>query len=120
MGYSVYLFRKEMKEKYPSEFEFLEDEDQIVSFTKEQFEGLKKRLISYGYQVEQENDQSVLFNFKGGKFDIEAALNIKCLSFSSTYSEDGIAEILLTSSEFTDSGEFAKLDLQVDGWEQSW
>lgn len=120
MGYNVYLFRKEVKEKYRSDFEFMENEDLIDSFTSGQFDKLKARLLKYGYQIENESEKIVSFNFKGGEHGISATLSDKSLFFSSGFSENGVAEISLTSSELTDSGEFSKLDPQDGNWEEAW
>ncbi|GAA3522591.1 hypothetical protein GCM10022393_41480 [Aquimarina addita] len=118
MGYTVYIFRKEVKDQYASNFDFLEHEDQVMSFTKEQHETLKTRLLAYGYQIESDVNGLITFNFNGGEFGIQTLLTEKQLSFSSGFSDDGLAEILMTSSELTDSGEFAKLDLQDGKWEE--
>ncbi len=120
MGYNVYLFKKEVKEKYPSDFEFMENEDLIDSFSSEQFDKLKTRLLRYGYQIENESDKLISFNFKGGEHGINATLSEKSLFISSGFSEDGVAEISLTASELTDSCDFAKLDLQDGNWEEAW
>lgn len=120
MGYNIYLFRKEVKDKFPSDFEFMENEDLIDSFSTEQFYKLKARLLKYGYQIENESEKVVAFNFKGGEYGINATLSEKSLFFSSGFSENGVAEISLTSSELTDSGEFAKLDPQDGNWEEAW
>lgn len=118
MGYSVYLFRKEVQEQN-SDLEFLENEALITPFTDQQFEALKTRLIRYGYQVTHESGNNISFNFKGGKYGIQAILSRNQLSFSSGFDENGVAEISLTASEFTDSGAFRKLDPQDGGWEVS-
>lgn len=117
MGYDVFLFRKEVKERN-STLDFLEREDLVVPFTDEQFNKLKARLLRYGYEVEHESASEVRFNFKGGKFGIAAALTKNQLSFSSGFDQNGVAEISLTASELTDSGEFKKLDPQDGGWEE--
>ena len=117
MGYNVYIFRKEVKDKFPTDFEFMENEDLIDSFSSEQFDNLKTRLLKYGYQIENESEKEVSFNFNGGEHGINATLS---LFFSSGFSDNGMAEISLTSSELTDSGEFAKLDPQDGNWEEAW
>lgn len=117
MSYSVVLFRKEVKEQNKG-FEFLEDEALIPNFTDEQFEKLKKRLLAYKFEIERENKDSIEFNFKGGQFGIEVTLYRNQLSFRSGFNEHGVFEITQTASEFTDSGEFAKLDMQEGKWEE--
>lgn len=117
MSYTVYLFRKEVQEEQ-QDFSFLEKEDKIKPFTPIQFQQLKNRLLTYGFQLEKETPNSLHFNYKGGLYGIEARLYPTHLSFSSSYSQEGIFEIGMTASEFTDTGEFAKLDLQAEGWEE--
>ena len=116
MSYHIYLFRKEVKEENKG-FEFLERDELITPFTDEQFKGLKKRLSRYGFEITNEQSNSVQYNFKGGQHGIEAWLTKAQLSFTSGFSQDGIFEINMTASEFVDTGEFAKLDPQEGKWE---
>ncbi len=116
MSYHIYLFRKEVKEQNIG-FEFLEKEELILDFTNEQFEKLKTRLENYGFQIENEQAGSINFNFKGGQDGISVWLTKSQLSFSSGFSQNGIFEIGMAASEFTDTGEFAKLDPQEGKWE---
>lgn len=117
MSYTVYVFRKEVQ-KEQQDFSFLEEEEKILPFSPAQLEQLKNRLLSYGFQIEREDGEDLFFNYKGGLYGIEAHLRATQLSFSSGYSQEGIFEIGMTASEFTDSGEFAKLDVQAGGWEE--
>ena len=117
MSYTVSIFKKEVKEKYPSNFDFLEDEGSIAPFSAEQLFKLKERLLLYGYKIEKEKNLTIAFLFKEDH-GISATLYKNQLAFSSGFSVDAVAEISLTASEFTDSGEFAKLDLQNGGWEE--
>ena len=91
MNYDVYLFRKEVKEQH-SDLRFVENGDPIPEFTKEQFEKLKRRLLAYKFQIENENADSISFNFKGGLYGIRALLTKSQLSFASGFSENGIFE----------------------------
>jgi hypothetical protein len=116
MGYHVYLFRKEVRQN--KDLEFLENEDLIVPFTDDQFSRLKTRLLKYGYQIENESGGIIQFRFKDGKSGVQAMLSQRYLSFSSGFSENDVFEISQTASEFTDSGEFAKLDPQDGQWEE--
>lgn len=117
MSYDISLFRKEVKDQNKG-LDFLEDDSLIPDFTQEQYETLKERLLAYDFQVENETKDHITFNFKGGKFGIQATLFRNQLSFSSGFNEDGVFEISQTASEFTDSGEFAKLDMQEGKWEE--
>ena len=117
MGYSVYIFRKEVKEQNTG-FDFLDDGSLTLEFSDQQFESLKDRLLRYGYQIEDVTLDSVTFYFKDAQYGISALLTKSELSFSSGFSPDGVFEICMTASEFTDTGEFAKLDPQVGDWEE--
>lgn len=117
MSYDIHLFRKEVKEQN-LKFDFLENEELVLDFTGEQFENLKKRLVKYGYQIENEQADSIFLNYKGGQLGIRVSLTKSQVSFSSGFSQDGIFEIGMTASEFTDTEEFVKLDLQAGGWEE--
>ncbi len=117
MSYSVLLFRKEVKDQNKG-FEFLEDDARIPDFTDEQFEKLKQRLLSYKFEIEQEDKDAIVFNFKGGLYGIQVTLYRNQVSFHSGFNEHGVFEISQTASEFTDTGEFAKLDMQEGKWEE--
>jgi hypothetical protein len=116
MSYDIQLYRKEVKEKeaLSNSEDFFENENNFVTFTSDQKVYLKNRLLRYGYFVESEKDGDTRFGFKDGN-GISVLLTDNCLYFSST--GEGIFEIGMTASEFTDSGEFAKYDPQDNGWE---
>ncbi|MES2589065.1 MAG: hypothetical protein V4622_08800 [Bacteroidota bacterium] len=115
MSYDIRLFRKEAKEKYyQAKEDFFEDENNLVNFSEEQKEKLKNRLLTYNYCIENENEFGIHFAFINDE-SIEAILGKNCLFFSST--GEGVFEISMTSSEFTDSGEFVKFDPQNNSWE---
>ena len=109
MSYQIYLFRKEVKEQN-QDFEFLENDDLILDFSKEQFENLKERILKYKYKIESENASQI--RFKHPENNAIAILMKNQLSFSSGFSVRDIFEIEMTASEFTDTGEFAKLNPQ--------
>jgi hypothetical protein len=117
MGYHIYLFRKEVKENN-RDLEFLENYELITPFTDDQFNTLKSRLLRYGYQVENEQHDSLTLNYKGGQSGISVVLTRRQLSFSSGFDQAGVFEISQTASEFTDTGEFKKLDPQDGQWEE--
>lgn len=116
MSYDVQLYRKEIKDTHTDNNtdDFFENEENLLPFTPEQFEELKSRLISYNFFIEHEKEGMLHFGFAdhGGT---RALLTKNCLYFSST--GEGIFEISMTASEFTDTGAFAKYDPQQDGWE---
>jgi len=118
MAYHIYLLRKEVKEQNTN-FDFLENEDLITKFTNEQFEKLKQRLISYKFEIENEKSNSVTFNFQGGQLGISVLLTKSQLAFSSGFTENGIFEICMTASEFTDTGEFEVFNPQLGKWDLS-
>ena len=118
MSYSVILFRREVKDQNKG-FDFLEEGASIPDFTTEQFEKLKARLLKYGYQIESENNTAIEFNFKGGLFGIRAALYKNQLTFRAGTNEHGVFEVSQFASESTNTGEFAKLDMQEGKWEEN-
>lgn len=118
MSYSVLLFRKEVKDQNKG-FEFLEDDSRIPSFTDEQFEKLKKWLLSYHFEMESETPDAIEYNFKGGLYGISVTLYRNQVSFRSGFNEHGIFEISQTASELASLGDFAKLDMQEGKWEES-
>ncbi len=117
MSYNIQLYRKEVKKKHitSNDENFFESEENLVPFTKEQKEYLKKRLLRSGYIIENEENEIIAFGFKKDNATT-ALLTNSGLFFSS--SGDGIVEISMTSSEFTDTEEFLKYDPQDNGWEE--
>ena len=115
MSYDLKLFRKEIRKEY-SDLSFLENEDSVTPFTNEQTELLKKRLADYKYQVENESEGLITYNYKGGQLGITAYLTKTSLTFQCAGgNEDGLFEIMQTSDEFSDS-EFLTLNLQEGTW----
>jgi hypothetical protein len=114
MSYNVLLLRREVKEQVT--LDFLERPELIPNFTAEQRERLKSRLLQYGYQIENDQNEVISFNFQGGLLGITATLYANQLSFRSGFTVDGIFEISQTASEFADD-DFVKLDLQNGSWE---
>lgn len=116
MSYNVQLYRKEVKEKQLASGSdvFFENEKNLIPFTEEQFETLKERLQDYGYSIEKEG-KDIHFNFEADD-SINVLLTKHGLYFSA--SGEGIFEIGMTASEFTDTDEFAKYDPQEGGWEE--
>jgi hypothetical protein len=121
MGYDVYLYRKEVKEaeqKSNDENFFDSEEKNVLPFTLGQRQELKDRLLAYDYEIQKENSGEISFHKKDE--NVSALLTGSALYFSApSGSEDGIFEISMTASEFTDTGEFVKYDPQRDGWEDT-
>lgn len=117
MSYAVHLFRIEVREKYASsqDDDFFEKEENLVPFTPSQKEALKNRLLQYNYSLEKEDGTALQFSFPDDE-GIEVLLTDSGLYFSA--GGEGIFEIGMTASEFTDSGDFAKYDPQQGGWEE--
>jgi len=115
MSYDLKLFRKEIRKQY-DDLSFLENEDSISPFTNEQIERLKKRLALYQYQIENESEGLITYNFKGGQLGITVYLSKTSLTFKCAGgNEEGLFEIMQTSDEFSDS-EFLTLNLQDGTW----
>lgn len=116
MSYNVQLYRNEVKEKELNDrnADFFENEDNLLSFTPTQKASLTERLLKYGYVIEKEAKDMVAFRNEN-EDDASALLTDRALYFSA--SGEGIFEISMTASEFTDTGEFVKYDPQAGGWE---
>ncbi len=116
MSYDVHLYKKEVKESFPDDFDFLENNSINFNFSNTQFEYLKKRLLKYDFILENEENNQLIYSHL--EFEsVSAMLTLKALYFSAT-NEDDIFEIGLIASEFTDNEEFAKFDPQNEGWEE--
>lgn len=115
MGYSVYICRKETKQmqQLAKNDDFWEDEQNILPFSDEQRKVLKDRLLQYKYEIISDTSNGTTF----ADSNSEALLTNSVLYFSAPFG-DSVFEILMTASEFTDSGEFAKYDPQTDEWEE--
>ena len=115
MSYDLKLFRKEVKNEY-QDLSFLEQEETVMAFTTEQFEKLKRLLLHYHYQVEDESQNITTYNFKGGELGITAYLTNNCLTFQCAGgNQEGLFEIMQTSDELSDR-DFLTLDLQEGTW----
>jgi hypothetical protein len=118
MSYHINLYRKEVKKafKKAKRPDFFEAENNfILPFTPEQSAQLKKSLLAYHYQIENETAIGTHFGHKNDK-SVVAVLMQSCLSFSAS-GENGIFEIMMTASEFA-SDTFAKFDPQTGKWEK--
>lgn len=116
MGFSVYLFRKEVK-IINTDLAFLEDPALVPEFTDEQFAYLKGRLIRNAFEVDSEEDGVISFSFKANR-GISAYLNPAVLIFSSGYIQSGLKEIGIIATEFAGDEDFAKFDPQSGKWEE--
>jgi hypothetical protein len=121
MSYDVQLYRREVQEKYAQQHDesFFEDDQNLLPFTSTQKQALHERLLRYGYQMlSQQPDHTEYELMRDNAARIGALLFNNCLSFStSPASFEDIFEVRMTASEFTDDGDFAKYDQQLDGWE---
>ncbi len=119
MSYDVSLYRFEVKVKeqtYTGD-DFFENPANLLPFTSAQKQSLAERLLNYGYVMQQKEESQLQFEHKKLK-GISALLTDHALYFQSGFTEQGIFEISMTASEFTDTDEFAKYDPQNGGWEE--
>ena len=117
MSYDIQLYTTATKKRHleAANNEFFDHEENLVSFTPEQKEYLKQRLLKYGYTIEREQNGYIFFTIEDN-YSVTSLLTDKALFFSS--SDEGIFEISMTASEFTDTEEFEKYDPQNGGWEE--
>ena len=118
MGYHVYLFRGEVKQKYATvkDGSFLEESVEFLPFTEKQYIYLTNDLLRRGYWIESKTEFNIDFRFK--QTTTQAMLTPQGLYFSSGQNSDGIFEISMTASELTGDGEFEKYDPQYQCWEK--
>ncbi|MGQ3015432.1 MAG: hypothetical protein ACT6QS_17085 [Flavobacteriales bacterium] len=118
MSFSMHIFRKEVQraQEVAGDPEFFEDPANLLPFTEAQKEQLSARLEKYHYRETGRDGERIFYEFDDGNAFSQAMLSALGLYFSAT--GEGIFEIAMTSSEFTDSGEFAKYDPQEGGWEE--
>ncbi|WP_306350219.1 hypothetical protein [Flavobacterium sp. '19STA2R22 D10 B1'] len=117
MSYDIQLFRIETKEKQQqsNDKDFFDNQNNFEPFTEEQIQNLTKRLLRYNYFLTAENQYGIHFQFEE-EDNISVLLTDSALYFSAT--GEGIFEIGMTASEFTDTEEYAKYDSQNGGWEE--
>ena len=118
MSYDIALFRIEtkVKEEISTDEDFFDDTNNLLPFTEQQYLNLRQRLLSYDYVLAEETDTGLHFNHEDEDFG-EALLTRQALYFSVAWNEDAIFEVGMVTSEFTDTGEYAKYDFQNGGWE---
>jgi len=123
MGYSVHLYRKEVRDQQQKSHDesFLEKEENLLPFTPEQYEHLRKRLETYDYHqtrsIRASKGDQIFFLKDDNGVRAEALLTGSGLYFSTNWSDDDIFEICLNAGEFTDTEEFVKYDPQTGEWE---
>ncbi len=117
MGYNVSVYRKEtaQRQQQSNDEDFFEKEAAFVPFTPEQYAALQSRLVRYGYQPQNTDVHGL--HFAHEEAGATALLTAGALYFSA--SGEGIFEISMTASEFTDRGEYCKWDPQNGGWEEA-
>ena len=119
MSYDVQLYRTETmtREQQLKDENFFDKEENLEPFTDLQKEELHERLLSYNYEVVKQEKDTTWYQHDDG-FSVSAMLTGRGLYFQTASGGDGIFEIGMTASEFTDTGEFAKYDPQNGGWEE--
>ena len=119
MSYDVSLYRVEVKSRqrnYEGD-DFFENPANLLAFTPEQKQALQTRLVNYGYVATKTEAEQTHYSHKKYK-EISVLFTDFAVYFQSGFTEQGIFEISMTASEFTDTDEFAKYDPQNDGWEE--
>ncbi len=118
MSFSMHIFRKEVQraQEAAGDPEFFEEPANLLPITEAQKAQLSARLEKYNYRETGREGERIFYEFNDGNTFAQAMLTARGLYFSA--SGEGIFEIAMTSSEFTDSGEFAKYDPREGGWEE--
>lgn len=112
---SLYSVRTKQREQKSAQPDFFKNEENLEKFTMAQQSALENRLLKYQYKPVGNNSDGKIFEHAGFG---EAFLTDRALYFSTSYDFDCIFEVGMTASEFTDTGEFAKYDVQAGGWEE--
>jgi len=114
MGCDIELYRQEVRQAYEAAGDecFLDNKDNIACFSQEQRTKLSERLQRYGYRILSNSPATTTYT----NGDSEALLTDRGVYFSAPWG-DSVFDMLMTASEFTDSGEFAKFDPQTGQWE---
>lgn len=117
MSYTISLFTvgTKQKEQQSAQLDFFEKDENLEKFTPKQQSELENRLLKYQYKSAGNNSDGKIFEH--ADFG-EAFLTDSALYFSTSNDFDCIFEVGMTASEFTDTGEFAKYDVQEGGWEE--
>ena len=117
MSYTICLFTvgTKQKEQQLGQPDFFEKDENLEKFAQEQRLELENRLLKYQYQPAGNHSDGKLFEHPDFG---EAFLTDSALYFSTSNDFDCIFEVGMTASEFTDTGEFAKYDVQEGGWEE--
>ena len=112
---SLYTINTKQKEQELEQPDFFEKEENLEKFTPGQQTQLEECLLKYEYrQIGNTSDGKI---FEHADFG-QALLTDSGLYFSTSNDFDCIFEVGMTASEFTDTGEFAKYDVQAGGWEE--
>lgn len=117
MSYTISLFtiNTKQKEQELDQPDFFEKEENLEKFTPDQQAQLEDRLLKYRYKHVGNTDDGEIFEHTDFG---QALLTESGLYFSTSNDFDCIFEVVMTASEFTDTGEFAKYDVQAGGWEE--
>ena len=116
MGYHLYLVKIDCY-RIPNFHERLENEELLPEFTKEQKEELKSKLLRYNYILTKESNIEMEFEWYDKESGVKARLNNHLVAFSSGKNENGLFEIMQTTSEFIDKS-LVKYDIQTGEWEK--
>lgn len=117
MSYQIYLVKND---NYGSKnfAAKLENEKQLSKFTKEQIDKVKSKLQRYKYIISENNELETIFFWINKQTGVTARLNEYLVAFSSGTDEEGLFEIMQTTSEFVDDF-LVKYDIQTGEWEKS-
>ncbi len=110
----LYTVQTKQREQAAGDDSFFDRKENLIPFSHQQRESLKKRLIDNDYTFAQEDGDG--WHFTHAEYSISVLLSDRGLYFSAQ--GEGAFEAGMTASEFTDEGEFAKYDPQNGGWEE--
>lgn len=117
MSYDLQLFSIETMYKYQKseDEDFFEHADHLCKFAEQQFEELKERLLAY--EFESVKTERGIIEFEKPDSTILALLTMSGVYFQAGFNQDGIFDVIMMASEFTDTGEFTEYNPQSGEWE---
>lgn len=117
MSYAITLYRREVKsmEQASTDEDFFDRESSFPAFTTQQQQDLHNRLLAYKYTVTVRTTAYTEYQ------QIDYAISVMLFTTSLTFSTNGpdndtCFELLQTSTEFTDTGEFSAYNWQEGIW----
>ena len=118
MSYDITLYRKEVKDKHKKDNSdtFFNDNNNLLEFSAEKKEEIKRKLLAKGFILERDINNLILFKFP--KIDAITVLLTNTYLYFST-SKNNSSELRKLALEFTEDNYLAKYNRQTGGWKET-